>query len=76
MRAFSPVLFFAAAAGVFWYNGQHTDRALVLPFMDVIDPGAASDPVRQGQLTVQILVGVGVVLAWRAIFAHWRAGRG
>lgn len=71
MRFVSPVLFLAAAGGVSWYNGQHADRALVLPFMDVIDPGA--DALRQGELSVIVLIGVAVVLGVRDVLGALRA---
>ncbi|MDP2304837.1 MAG: hypothetical protein Q8P18_02285 [Pseudomonadota bacterium] len=63
MRFITPILFAAAAAYVGWQNGQHTDRVLVLPFLDVIAPATAGDAAAQGALTVQILFGLAVVFA-------------
>ena len=61
MRFLTPILFAAAAVGVGMYNAQHTDRALVLPFLDVLDPAGANDPARMGMLTVQVLGGIAVI---------------
>lgn len=65
MRFLSPILFAAAAAGVAWYNAQQADRALVLPFMDLLDSSAANDPKRQGELTVLVLAGLAIALGVR-----------
>lgn len=75
MRFLSPLLFAAAAAGVGWYNGQHADRALVLPFMDVLDATAANDPKRQGELTVLVFAGLAVALGVRE-GVRWARERG
>jgi hypothetical protein len=73
MRFLTPVLFAAAAVYVGWFNGTHTDRTLVLPMLDLLDPSIASNPAAQGALTVKVLGGLAVVLAlWEgvAFFRH------
>jgi hypothetical protein len=65
MRFLTPVLFAAAGAWVAWSNAQHSDRVLVLPFLDALDPAVANDPAAQGALTVKVLLGLA------AVFAVW-----
>lgn len=72
MRFFSPLLFLAAAGGVYAYNSQQLNQALVLPFMDLIDASSVGNPARQGQLTVQVLIGVALVLGVRDVYGWWR----
>lgn len=75
MRFVTPILFAAAAAYVGWQNGQHTDRVLVLPFLDVIAPGTAGNAAAQGALSVQILVGLAVVFGLREGYRMMRDRR-
>jgi hypothetical protein len=72
MRFITPVLFAAAAVYVGWQNGQHTDRALVLPFLDIIAPGTTGNIAAQGALTVNILFGLAVVFGLWEIFRMMR----
>lgn len=58
MRFLSPVLFAAAGLYVAWYNGNHADRVLMLPFMDVVFPATANDPVAQGAVSWKVLLGL------------------
>jgi hypothetical protein len=68
MRFLTPLLFAAAAGWVAWYNGQHADRAMVLPFVSALDPAAEGNPARQGELTVMVLGGLAVLLgAWDTV---------
>jgi hypothetical protein len=72
MRFYSPILFLVAAGGVYAYNSQQVNQALVLPFMDWIDASSVGNPARQGQLTVQVLLGVALALGVRDAFGWWR----
>ncbi len=66
-RFVGPFLFLAASGWVFQHNREEHGSVLILPFLDVI-PGYAGDLAAQGQLTWQILVGVGTVwLLWRFV---------
>ncbi len=68
MRFLTPVLFGAAAGWVYWYNAQHAGQAVVFPFVELLDPSAAGNPARQGELTVLLLGGMAVVLAlWEGV---------
>ncbi len=69
MRFLTPVVFACAAAYVGWFNATHGDRALILPFLDVLDPSVVGDPAAEGALTVKVLAGLAVV------FCAWELGR-
>ena len=58
MRWLWPILMFAITGWVYWYNGTHTDRQLMFPFVDVLFPELGDDPVAMGRRSVEILVGV------------------
>ncbi|MDP2314921.1 MAG: hypothetical protein Q8P41_18625 [Pseudomonadota bacterium] len=68
MRFLTPALFAAAAVYVGWQNAQHTDRALVLPFLDVVAPGTAGNVAAQGALSVNILWGLAAVFTLWELF--------
>ena len=72
MRFLSPVVFALAAVGVAFYNAQDSGRALVLPFVDVLDASAAGDPKRQGELTVLVLAGLALALGVREGWRWYR----
>ncbi len=75
MRFLTPVLFAAAAGWMAWYNGQYTDRAVVLPFVELLDPSAAGDPVKLGSLSVVVLAAIaGILAVWEGF--RWMRERG
>ncbi len=68
MRFITPGLFAVAAVYVGWYNKQHTDRALVLPFLEELAPSTAGDMAAQGALTIKILFGLAIVFGlWEVV---------
>ena len=68
MRFLTPALFLIAALYVRHTNAADPNRVLVLPFIDVVAPGSAGDPVAQGQATVTALfVLAGVFMAWELL---------
>ena len=69
MRFLTPVVFAGAAAYVGWFNAAHGDRALILPFLDALDPSVAGDPAAEGALTVKVLAGLAL------LFCAWELGR-
>lgn len=71
-RFLTPVLFAGAALYVANFNAQHDDRALMLPFMDVLSPAAAGDMHAQGALTVQVLSGLAAVFGLFAVVGFVR----
>lgn len=73
MRFVTPALFAAAAVYIGWYNAQHTDRALVLPFLDSLSPGLAGNMAGQGALTVQIFAGLAIVFTVREVVRALRS---
>lgn len=75
MRFLTPVLFFAAAGYVQWFNTSHTDEVLMFPFIDVLYPDAAGDPHAMGEASAVLLAAIGMVsLLWH-ISASWRYRR-
>jgi hypothetical protein len=50
MRFLTPILFFLAGGWVWWTNGQHPDRVVVLPFMDIL----SDDVHEQGMYTAWV----------------------
>ena len=75
LRYVWPLLFFGAAGWVWQYNGSHSDRKVVFPFVDVIVPSAAGDPQRMGEISAYIVAGLGVILLGFTILDHVRARR-
>lgn len=67
-RFLTPALFAGAAAYVAWYNGQHSDRALILPGADLL----AADLPGQGAATVQILGGLAALFGVFAVVGYLR----
>lgn len=67
-RFLTPVLFAGGAAYVSWYNGQHSDRALILPGADLL----AQDIAGQGAATVQILGGLAALFGVFAVVGYLR----
>jgi len=60
MRYLTPVLFFSAAVGVFYYNGQDSGRILRFPFIEQFWPAAQGDPIRLTQATIGVLLALGI----------------
>jgi hypothetical protein len=67
MRFISSVLMFSAAAFVYWTNQQQEGVVLAFPFISTLWPAAEGDPVKMGQGTVALFVGVGSLSLVRAI---------
>ncbi|MEY3213797.1 MAG: hypothetical protein RIT28_4278 [Pseudomonadota bacterium] len=67
MRFISSVLMFSAAAFVYWTNQQQEGTVLAFPFISTLWPAAEGDPVKMGQGTVALFVGVGSLSLVRAI---------
>ena len=61
-RFFAPLLFLAAAGYVYWFNLNHADRVLLLPFLPALKPSLEGDFKAQGELTAELLAGVGLLL--------------
>lgn len=76
MRFLTPILFFAAAAYVSWYNQNHVDRLILAYVFDILVPSSKGDPFTQGRLTVYALGGAGLVFLIRDIVWTLRIKRG
>lgn len=75
MRFLTPVLFFAAAGYVHWFNTSQSQEVLQFPFIDILYPASAGDHVMQGKASVVLLAAVGLLsLLWQ-ISASWRYRR-
>ena len=61
-RFLAPLLFLGAAGYVYWFNLNHTDRVLILPMLPMLKPSLEGDFKAQGELTAQVLAGVGLLL--------------
>lgn len=72
MRFITPLLFAAAAVYVGWQNAQYTDRALVLPFLEVLAPATKGDMAAQGALTVNLLWGLAAFFTTWELFRMFR----
>lgn len=72
LRYFSPALFFAAAIYAYWHNANDGSSIWMLPFMDVLWPETANNPVAQGEKTVIVLIALGGVLMVLQVFKDWR----
>lgn len=72
MRYFVPVVFFAAAAYVWWFNDTHTNEWLLVPFLDAID-SLRGDRDAQALWSWRILAGLGVLLLVWTIFGDLRS---
>ena len=67
MRFISPVLMLSAAAFVYWTNQQQEGTVLAFPFISTLWPAAEGDPVKMGQGTVALFVGLGILSLVRAL---------
>ena len=72
IRWFNPLLFLGAALWVWRYNQTHTDRKLMLPFMEAL---VGPDPVAQGEISWQILLAVGLFFLGMAVSHTIRSRR-
>lgn len=61
-RFLAPLLFLGAAGYVWWFNQNHTDRILLLPFIPIVKPSLEGDLHAQGEITAQFLAAVGLLL--------------
>ena len=68
MRFVTPTFFLLAGVWVFWSNGEHPDRVLVLPFMDALTP----DVKEQGRITSVVCWSIAVVLYAADLIAVFR----
>ena len=75
MRFFTPAFMFAAAAYVWWFNANHTDSVVMLPFVDSIVPSTKGDPAAQGEVSAWIFAGLGSVFFARALWSTLRSRR-
>jgi hypothetical protein len=73
-RFIIPVLMFATAGYLQWYNGAHTDRKLLFPFLDGL-AGYKGDLAAQATLSFQVLIGLATVLLLWAAFDWFRSMR-
>jgi hypothetical protein len=67
MRFISPVLMLSAAAFVYWTNQRQEGTVLAFPFISTLWPAAEGDPVKMGQGTVALFVGLGIFSLVRAL---------
>jgi hypothetical protein len=72
MRLYAPILMIAVGVFVWRHNDPAGPNHLIFPGMDYL-PGFAGDVVKQGQLTWQILVGVGSVWLTKRLIDWARA---
>lgn len=72
MRFVSPVLMFSAAAFVYWTNQRQEGVVLAFPFISTLWPAAEGDPVKMGQGTVALFLGLGGVSLIRALLRQRR----
>ncbi len=75
MRFITPLFMFAAAAYVWWYNTNHTDSVVMLPFIEAIVPSTKGDPAAQGQVSAAIFLGLGAVFFLRAIWGNMKESK-
>jgi hypothetical protein len=62
MRFVAPIILYASAAFVFWYNGRGGDDVLIFPFITAIWPAAAGNPQKLSQGTIALISGVATLL--------------
>ncbi|MFT4978733.1 MAG: hypothetical protein ACI8S6_004643 [Myxococcota bacterium] len=77
MRFLTPILFFAAAGYVYWYNGSQGEAVLMFPpfIIEVLYPDAAGDPHAMGEASVVLLVAMGLLTLLWNLSASWRYRR-
>lgn len=73
-RFIMPVLMYATAGYLQWYNAAHTDRKVLFPFLDGI-PGYKGDLAAQATLSFQILIGLATLMLLWAGFDWLRSMR-
>ena len=67
-RLITPLILFGTAAWLVHFNGTHDDRAMFLPFMDVIDPGSKGDPAAMGRDSAVVIGGLALLsLVWAIV---------
>ncbi len=69
MRAIPPIVFFVTAAVVQYLNTSGRDRVILFPMMDTLFPSTAGDLAAQGQASVYVLLGMGVLTSIFAVYA-------
>jgi hypothetical protein len=73
MRWLWPLLFFAVTGWVAWYDDTHTNQKIVFPFVDTLFPSLHGDPAGMGERSVEILVGLSVLVLLFTIMEQVRA---
>lgn len=67
-----PVLLFAAAGFVWYYNQNHTDSVMLLPFLDAL-PNLRGNLAEQAAWSWRLIAGVGLlVLVINIMTEKWR----
>jgi hypothetical protein len=73
-RFIIPLLMFATAGYLRWYNGAHHDRKILFPFLDLL-PSYQGKLLAQAELSFQLMVGLALLmLVWAAV-EYLRAAR-
>lgn len=72
-RFITPLLFFAVAAGVHWYNGQDNGQIMAFPFIELLIPEAKEDLAVRGRVSVWILLGVGSLMTLKSLVSVFGA---
>ena len=55
MRFLTPIILFASAGFVFWYNQRGGDDVLIFPFITSLWPDAAGDPEKLSRATIALI---------------------
>lgn len=72
IRYLTPLLFALGTGWMWHYNRTQETSRLLLPFIEVLAPGLAGDPVAQAQLSVQIMGILTVLIAGYTVVGHLR----
>lgn len=65
-RFITPLLFFAVAAGTWWYNAQDNGQVLAFNFLDMLVPSLAQDLHAKGRASSMLLAGIGALMFLKA----------
>ncbi|MCB9794210.1 MAG: hypothetical protein H6741_15960 [Alphaproteobacteria bacterium] len=71
-RFFTPLVFFAVAAGVHWHNSQGGAETIAFPFVELLVPSTKGDHAAMGRVSVQILTGVGALMTLKSLVSLLR----
>lgn len=72
LRYLTPLMFAAATAWMWHYNGTHDDSKLVLPLVDVIVPEAAGDPAALADASLIGAAGLTALVFVLTVVGHAR----